>query len=78
MKTITVHKLPSSISLSLGALRSSSKKNIAVDALPEVTYVRPQVQINGKHVAAYSRVCGSPRRTGCPSPTCSRRCFRWP
>ena len=66
MKTITVHKLPSSISLSLGALRSSSKKNVAVDALPEVTYVRPQVQINGKHVAAYARVCGFTQAHGVP------------
>lgn len=66
MKTIIVEKLPSSISLSLGALRSSSKKNVAVDAMPAVTYVRPRVQVNDRHVAAYSRVCGFTQAHGVP------------
>lgn len=66
MKTITVNKLPSSISLSLGALRSSSKKNVAVDAMPAVTYVRPRVVVNGRHVAAYAKVCGFTQAHGVP------------
>ena len=37
MKIIEVKKLPSAIALNLGALRSSSKRNVAVEALPEIT-----------------------------------------
>ncbi|NBD20058.1 acyl dehydratase [Aquabacterium fontiphilum] len=66
MKTIVVNKLPGAISLSLGALRSSSKKNVAVDALPAVTYVRPKVKVDARHVAAYSRVCGFTPAHGVP------------
>ena len=66
MKTIVVNKLPSSISLSLGALRSSSKKNVAVDAMPAVTYVRPRVVVNGRHVASYAKVCGFTPAHGVP------------
>jgi hypothetical protein len=66
MKTIEVNKLPSAIALNLGALRSSSKRSVAVDALPEVTYVRPRVVVEAKRVAAYAKVCGFKQAHGVP------------
>lgn len=66
MKIIEVNKLPSAIALNLGALRSSSKRSSAVDALPEVTYVRPRVVVDPKKVAAYSKVCGFSKAHGVP------------
>lgn len=66
MKTIIVKKLPGALSLSLGALRSSSKKNVAVDAMPAVTYVRPSVRVDARHVAAYAKVCGFTPAHGVP------------
>jgi len=61
MKIIEVNKLPSALSLNIGALRSSSKRPGMVEALPQVTYVRPRVVIDGKDVAKYAKVCGFSR-----------------
>ena len=66
MKTIEVNKLPSPVSLNLGALRSSSKRPGVVEALPEVTYVRPRVVVDAKRVAAYAKVCGFSQAHGVP------------
>ena len=66
MKIIEVKKLPSAIALNLGALRSSSKRNVAVEALPEITYVRPSVTIDAKRVKAYAKVCGFTEAHGVP------------
>ncbi len=66
MKTIEVNKLPSAIALNLGALRSSSKRPGVVEALPEVTYVRPRVVVDAKRVAAYAKVCGFTKAHGVP------------
>ena len=66
MKTIEVNKLPSPVSLNLGALRSSSKRPGVVEALPEVTYVRPRVVVDAKRVAAYAKVCGFNKAHGVP------------
>lgn len=66
MKIIEVNKLPSAISLNLGALRSSSKRPGVVEALPEITYVRPRVVVDGKQVAAYAKVCGFSKAHGVP------------
>lgn len=66
MKIIEVKKLPSGIALNLGALRSSSKRSVAVEALPQVTYVRPSVTIDAKRVKAYAKVCGFTEAHGVP------------
>lgn len=66
MKIIEVNQLPSALALNIGALRSSSKRPGVVEALPEVTYVRPRVVINLKDVAAYSKVCGFSKVHGVP------------
>jgi len=66
MKIIEVKKLPSAISLNLGALRSSSKRPGVVEALPEITYVRPRVVVDAKQVAAYAKVCGFSKAHGVP------------
>ncbi len=66
MKTIEVHKLPGPIALNLGALRSSSKRPGVVEALPAVTYVRPRVVVEARHVAAYAKVCGFTPAHGVP------------
>jgi acyl dehydratase len=66
MKIIEVNKLPGALALNLGALRSSSKRPGVVEALPEVTYVRPKVLITQKDVAAYAKVCGFCKVHGVP------------
>ncbi|RZI85013.1 MAG: hypothetical protein EOP38_06625 [Rubrivivax sp.] len=66
MKIIEVNKLPSPLALNIGALRSSSKRPGPVDALPQVTYVRPRVLVELRDVAAYSKVCGFSRAHGVP------------
>lgn len=42
----------------LGVLRSSGKRPRAIEALPEVTYVRPRVVLEPARIANYSRICG--------------------
>lgn len=66
MKIIEVHKLPSPVSLNLGALRFPSKRRGVVEALPQVTYVRPHVVVDAKKVASYAKVCGYGRAHGVP------------
>jgi acyl dehydratase len=66
MKIIEVNKLPSALSLNIGALRSSSKRPGVVEALPQVTYVRPRVLIEAKDVAKYAKVCGFSKAHGVP------------
>lgn len=66
MKIIEVNKLPSPLALNIGALRSSSKRPGPVEALPQVTYVRPKVLVELRDVAAYSKVCGFSRAHGVP------------
>ena len=66
MKTIEINKLPGQVALNLGALRSSSKRPTVVEALPAVTYVRPKVQVDGRAVAAYAKVCGFKAAHGVP------------
>ncbi|HEX5373528.1 MAG TPA: MaoC/PaaZ C-terminal domain-containing protein [Aquabacterium sp.] len=66
MKIIEVNKLPSAISLNIGALRSTSKRPGVVEALPEVTYVRPRVVVDGREVAKYAKVCGFNKAHGVP------------
>jgi hypothetical protein len=66
MKIIEVNKLPSALSLNLGALKSSSKRPGVVEALPEITYVRPKVVVDKRQVAAYAKVCGFKKEHGVP------------
>jgi len=66
MKIIEVNKLPNALSLNLGALRSSSKRPGVVEALPQITYVRPRVVVDAKEVVAYSKVCGFTKAHGVP------------
>lgn len=66
MKIIEVNKLPNALSLNLGALRSSSKRPGVVEALPQITYVRPRVVVDAKQVVAYSKVCGFTKAHGVP------------
>ena len=66
MKTIEVRQLPSALALNLGALRSSNKRPGLVEALPEVTYVRPRVLVDARRVAAYAKVCGFTPAHGVP------------
>lgn len=66
MKIIEVAKLPSALALNIGALRSSSKRPVAVDVLPQLTYVRPKVLVELRDVAAYAKVCGFSRAHGVP------------
>ena len=66
MKIIEVDKLPSPLSLNFGALRSSTKRPGLVEALPQVTYVRPHVVVDGKKAASYAKVCGFSPAHGVP------------
>jgi acyl dehydratase len=66
MKIIEVNKLPSALALNLGALKSSSKRPGVVEALPEITYVRPKVVVDKRQVAAYAKVCGFKKEHGVP------------
>lgn len=66
MQIIEVNKLPSAVSLNLGALRSGIKRAGVVEALPELTYVRPRVVVDGDKVAAYAKVCGFTQAHGVP------------
>jgi hypothetical protein len=65
MKTIEVKKIPNPVSLNLSVVRPGTPIK-AVDALPEITYVRPRVVVDAKKLAAYSRVCGFSKAHGVP------------
>lgn len=66
MKTIVIDQPASHASIYLGALLSSRKRPGAITALPEVTYVRPQVVLESAHIADYARVCGYTKEHGVP------------
>jgi MaoC like domain len=66
MKIIEVNKLPSAITLNLGALQSTSKRPGVVESLPEITYVRPKVVVDARQVVAYAKVCGFKQEHGVP------------
>jgi len=65
MKTIEVKKIPNPVTLNLSVVRPGTKIK-AVDALPQITYVRPRVVVDAKKLAAYSRVCGFSKAHGVP------------
>jgi acyl dehydratase len=66
MKTVEIDRPASNGALFVGALRSTGKRPGAVTALPEVTYVRPQVVLDAEHIARYARVCGFADAHGVP------------
>jgi acyl dehydratase len=66
MKTVEIDQPPGTAAMYLGALRSSRKRPGAIDALPEVTYVRPHVVLESTHIVNYSRVCGFDKEHGVP------------
>jgi acyl dehydratase len=66
MKIIEVNKLPNPVAMYVRAMQSSSKRPGVIEALPEVTYVRPRVVLEEAAIAAYSRVCGFSRAHGVP------------
>ncbi len=65
MKTIEVKKIPNPVTLNLSVVRPGTKIK-AVEALPQITYVRPRVVVDAKKLAAYSRVCGFSKAHGVP------------
>src|SRR5450756_632323 len=66
MKTIEIDQPASLAAMYLAALLSSRKRPGAIDALPEVNYVRPQVVLDSTHIANYSRICGFDQAHGVP------------
>jgi len=66
MKTIEIDALPSAASMYLRALRTSGKAPGAIAALPEITYVRPQVILEAAHIARYAALCGFAPAQGVP------------
>jgi len=58
MKTVQIDQPASAAAMVLATLRSGTKHVGAVPALPEVTYVRPQVVLAGAHIERYAQVCG--------------------
>ncbi|RZI85230.1 MAG: hypothetical protein EOP38_05645 [Rubrivivax sp.] len=66
MKIIEVNKLVNPLTMYVRAMQSSTKRPGVIEALPEVTYVRPRVRLEEAHIASYSRVCGFSRAHGVP------------
>lgn len=66
MKIVELSSAPSAVSLYTAAVGASSKRLAAVDRLPELTYVRPDVRVDAGHVARYAQVCGFTRDQGVP------------
>lgn len=66
MKTVIVDRPAGVAAMLLGVLRPKKKRADAVVALPEVTYVRPQVALDPAQIACYSRVCGFGGEHGVP------------
>jgi acyl dehydratase len=66
MKTVEIDKPASSAAMYLGALLASRKRPGPIEALPEVTYVRPHVVLESSHIVNYSRVCGFDKEHGVP------------
>lgn len=65
MKIIEVKSLPNPVTLNLRTVRPGTRP-VTVEALPQITYVRPKVVVDVKRVAAYSKVCGFSRAHGVP------------
>ena len=72
MKTIEVLREPSLPSVLIGALASSTKRPGVVKKLPPVTLVRPEVVLDGAHIARTTRCAVSRRRRACRccTPSC--------
>ncbi|MDE2401649.1 MAG: hypothetical protein KGL90_08290 [Burkholderiales bacterium] len=66
MKIIEVKKLTNPVSMYVRAMQSSGKRPGVIEALSEVTYVRPSVVLEEGPLASYSRVCGFSRAHGVP------------
>lgn len=66
MITVIVDKPAGTLAALLGALRGKPRGPARVEALPEVTYVRPQVVLDAVHVARYSSICGFSKEHGVP------------
>lgn len=66
MKIIEVPKLPSAVSENIAHLQALGRRPGPIKSLPELTYVRPRVVIDGRHVAAYAKVCGFTKAHGVP------------
>ena len=66
MKTIEINQPPSAAASFLGVLLASRKQATAVDALPEVTLVRPQVVLDVAQIARYAQICGFHAAQGVP------------
>ena len=66
MKTVEIDQLPGRAAMYLGALLSSRKRPGAIEALPEVSYVRPHVVLDPVHIEDYARVCGFAKEHGVP------------
>ena len=66
MKIIEVPRMQTAMAENIGHVRALSRRPGPITALPELTYVRPKVMIEARHVAAYSKVCGFTRAHGVP------------
>jgi acyl dehydratase len=66
MKTIEVLREPSLPGVLIGALASSTKRPGVVKKLPPVTLVRPEVVLDGAHIAQYNALCGFTPAQGVP------------
>lgn len=65
MKTVEINK-PASAAIYLGALLSSRKRPTEIKALTALTYVRPQVVLDSRHIARYAKICGFSQAHGVP------------
>ena len=66
MKTIEISQPKGAAASYLDVLLASRKPSTVVDALPEVTLVRPQLVLDAAHIARYASVCGFQAAQGVP------------
>jgi len=66
MKTIEISQPKGAAASLLGVVLARRKPAAAVNALPEVTLVRPQVVLDAAHIARYANVCGFHMAQGVP------------
>ena len=66
MKTVQLDQPANAAGMVLATLRSGAKRSGAVQALPEVTLVRPSVALDPAHIARYAQVCGFKEAHGVP------------
>ncbi len=66
MRTVLINAPASATAMALAALRSGAKRPGAVQALAEVTLVKPQVVLEPAHIARYAQVCGFSQAHGVP------------